>query len=68
MEGRPLIPGTTSRTVTPGEAIALWHLRLAMQAGNDNMPMTGRGLALGAALGVPLASTAALAACVRFLL
>ena len=67
MEGTALIPGATSRTVTPGEAIARWHLGLAMQACNDNMPTTGRGLLMTAALGVPLASTAALAACLRFL-
>ena len=63
-----VIPGTPSRTVTPDETITQWHLRLAVQASNDNMPMTGRGLVMTLALGVPLASTAALAACLRLLI
>ncbi|MCJ2035542.1 hypothetical protein [Methylobacterium sp. J-068] len=48
--------------------IARWHLTLARFADNDNEPRGMRAAAMVAVVGLPLASTAALAACLRFLL
>ncbi|MCJ2124599.1 hypothetical protein [Methylobacterium sp. J-077] len=57
-----------TRAIDVEASVARWHLTLARLADNDNEPRGMRARAMATMLGLPLASTAAVAACLRFLL
>ncbi|MCJ2086997.1 hypothetical protein MKK88_13500 [Methylobacterium sp. E-005] len=61
---------SATRTTDVEASIARWHLTLARLADNDNdnEPRGMRAGAMATMLGLPLASTTAVAACLRFLL
>ena len=55
-------------TPTPSEAIAAWNLTLACLADNDNGPPAFRKTSFVLLLGLPIASTAMVAGCLKLLL
>ena len=57
-----------SRATNPQTDVARWNLTLANLASNDNEPPGMRAGTMAPVLGMPLASTTAVAACLRFLL
>ena len=57
-----------TRAIDVEASVARWHLTLARLADNDNEPRGMRAGAMATMLGLPLASTVAVAAFLRFLL
>lgn len=57
-----------TRALAVEASLARWHLTLARLADNDNEPRGLRAGAMATMLVLPLVSTAAVAACLRFLL
>ncbi|WP_187276165.1 hypothetical protein [Methylobacterium sp. WL116] len=56
-----------SRKVDPIAVVERWHLTLGTLADNDNERRGVRTTTLAAVLSLPIASTAVVAACLRFL-